>query len=78
MEEGRQQVALAQGVRAKLEVQRLLLTEKLDQLGSKEPPSALKLDSDSVSLSSNTNNVCSPCQGRPHLCLFIASNPIRG
>ncbi|KAM3625061.1 uncharacterized protein V6R79_006407 [Siganus canaliculatus] len=37
MEECRQQVALSQGLRAKLEVQRRLLKEKLDQLGSKEP-----------------------------------------
>uniref|UniRef100_A0A3P8T695 Tyrosine-protein kinase n=1 Tax=Amphiprion percula TaxID=161767 RepID=A0A3P8T695_AMPPE len=39
MEECRQQVALFQGIRAKLEAQRLLLKEKLDQLGSREPPS---------------------------------------
>ncbi|XP_073319877.1 tyrosine-protein kinase Fes/Fps [Pagrus major] len=55
MEECRQQVALSLGVRAKLDVQRLLLKEKLDQLGSREPPSALKLEPDSVSLSSNTS-----------------------
>ncbi|KAL7406457.1 hypothetical protein ABVT39_019875 [Epinephelus coioides] len=60
MEECRQQVALSQGVRAKLEVQRLLLKEKLDQLGSKEPPSALKLDPDGISVSSNSNNDHSP------------------
>lgn len=58
MEECRQQVAQSQGVRAKLEVQRILLKEKLDQLGTKEPPSALKLDPDAVSLSSSTSNVC--------------------
>uniref|UniRef100_A0AAX7VHY6 Tyrosine-protein kinase n=1 Tax=Astatotilapia calliptera TaxID=8154 RepID=A0AAX7VHY6_ASTCA len=46
MEECRQQVALTQGQRAKLEVQRLLLKEKLDKLGSREPPSALNLDTD--------------------------------
>ncbi|XP_044059097.1 tyrosine-protein kinase Fes/Fps isoform X1 [Siniperca chuatsi] len=56
MEECRQQVALSQGMRAKLEVQRLILKEKLDQLGSKEPPSALNLDPDIVSLLSNTSN----------------------
>ncbi|KAM9366153.1 tyrosine-protein kinase Fes/Fps [Symphorus nematophorus] len=56
MEECRQQVALSQGMRAKLEVQRLLLKEKLDQLGSREPTSALKLDSDAISLSSNASN----------------------
>uniref|UniRef100_A0A8C4EMZ4 Tyrosine-protein kinase n=1 Tax=Dicentrarchus labrax TaxID=13489 RepID=A0A8C4EMZ4_DICLA len=59
MEECRQQVALSQGMRAKLEVQRLLLKDKLDQLGSKEPPSALRLDPDSVSLSSSISSVCS-------------------
>ncbi|XP_029282113.1 tyrosine-protein kinase Fes/Fps isoform X3 [Cottoperca gobio] len=53
MEECRQQVALTLGVRAKLEVQRLLLKEKMDLLGSQEPPSALKLDLDNVSVSSN-------------------------
>uniref|UniRef100_A0A3Q4H4D6 Tyrosine-protein kinase n=1 Tax=Neolamprologus brichardi TaxID=32507 RepID=A0A3Q4H4D6_NEOBR len=58
MEECRQQVALTQGQRAKLEVQRLLLKEKLDKLGSREPPSALNLDTDTVSLSSSTSNVC--------------------
>ncbi|KAM8762638.1 tyrosine-protein kinase Fes/Fps [Acanthopagrus schlegelii] len=55
MEECRQQVALSLGLRAKLEVQRLLLKEKLDKLGSREPPAALKLEPDSVSLSSNTS-----------------------
>uniref|UniRef100_A0A3P9LX92 Tyrosine-protein kinase n=1 Tax=Oryzias latipes TaxID=8090 RepID=A0A3P9LX92_ORYLA len=54
MEECRQQVLLSQGIRAKLEVQRILLKEKLDQLGSREPPSAL--DMDSVSLTSTTSN----------------------
>ncbi|XP_047197025.1 tyrosine-protein kinase Fes/Fps isoform X2 [Hippoglossus stenolepis] len=52
----RQQVALSQGMRAKLEAQRLILKEKLDQLGSKEPPSALRLDPDNVSLSSNSSS----------------------
>ncbi|XP_017296972.1 tyrosine-protein kinase Fes/Fps isoform X2 [Kryptolebias marmoratus] len=56
MEECRQQVALSQGIKAKLDVQRLLLKEKLDQLGSKEPPQALRLDMDSVSLISNDSN----------------------
>ncbi|XP_053172628.1 tyrosine-protein kinase Fes/Fps [Scomber japonicus] len=54
LEECRQQVALSQGIRAKLEAQRLLLKEKLDQLGSREPPPALQLDTDS--LSSNTSS----------------------
>lgn len=54
MEECRQQVALTRGIRAKLEVQRVLLKEKLDQLGSKDPPSAL--DEDTTSLSSSSSN----------------------
>lgn len=37
-------MALSQGIRARLEAQRLLLKEKLDQLGSEEPPSALNQD----------------------------------
>ncbi|KAM7406189.1 hypothetical protein PAMP_000582 [Pampus punctatissimus] len=56
LEDCRQQVTLSQGVRAKLEVQRLILKEKLDQLGSREPPCALNLDTDTISLSSDTNN----------------------
>ncbi|XP_054893081.1 tyrosine-protein kinase Fes/Fps isoform X2 [Poeciliopsis prolifica] len=56
MEECRQQVALSQGMKAKLEIQRLLLKEKLDQLGFREPPQALRLDMDSVSLLSSTSN----------------------
>ncbi|XP_055010658.1 tyrosine-protein kinase Fes/Fps isoform X3 [Boleophthalmus pectinirostris] len=54
LEESQQQVFLSQGVRAKLEVQRLLLKEKLDQLGSQDPPPALELHT--VSISSNTSN----------------------
>ncbi|XP_030582288.1 tyrosine-protein kinase Fes/Fps isoform X2 [Archocentrus centrarchus] len=60
MEECRQQVALTQGQRAKLEVQRILLKEKLEHLGSREPPSALNLDTDTVSLSSSTSNDHTP------------------
>uniref|UniRef100_A0A7N6ATU8 Tyrosine-protein kinase n=1 Tax=Anabas testudineus TaxID=64144 RepID=A0A7N6ATU8_ANATE len=56
LEECRQQVALSQGIRAKLEVQRLILKEKLDQLGSDEPPTALMMDIDTVSVSSSTSN----------------------
>uniref|UniRef100_A0A8C6UMB0 Tyrosine-protein kinase n=1 Tax=Neogobius melanostomus TaxID=47308 RepID=A0A8C6UMB0_9GOBI len=56
LEESRQQVFLSQGVRAKLEVQRLLLKEKLDQLGSQDPPPALELDMDTVSVCSSTSN----------------------
>lgn len=44
MEECRQQVAQSQGTKARLEVQRVLLKEKLDQLGCREPPSALELE----------------------------------
>lgn len=58
MEEFRQQVALSQGIKAKLEVQRLLLKEKLDELGGNEPFSALNLDADTVSLPDDTSSVC--------------------
>ncbi|KAM3876996.1 tyrosine-protein kinase Fes/Fps [Diretmus argenteus] len=55
LEDCRQQVALSLGMRAKLEAQRLLLKEKLDQLGSCEPPSALQLkNSSSRSVSTTT------------------------
>lgn len=60
MEECRQHVALNQGFKAKLEVQRLLLKEKLEKLGSEDPPSALKLDQDNSSLSSNSSSFRSP------------------
>uniref|UniRef100_A0A671URF7 Tyrosine-protein kinase n=1 Tax=Sparus aurata TaxID=8175 RepID=A0A671URF7_SPAAU len=74
MEECRQQVALSLGLRAKLEVQRLLLKEKLDKLGSREPPSALKLEPDSVSLSSNTSIVCYLClKSILRHCAFLSS-----
>uniref|UniRef100_A0A8D3DCT0 Tyrosine-protein kinase n=1 Tax=Scophthalmus maximus TaxID=52904 RepID=A0A8D3DCT0_SCOMX len=56
LEQCRQQVVLSQGTRAKLEAQRLILKEKLDQLGSKDPPSALKLDPDTISLSSTSSH----------------------
>ncbi|KAK7913052.1 hypothetical protein WMY93_013263 [Mugilogobius chulae] len=59
LEESRQQVFVSQGVRAKLEVQRLLLKEKLDQLGSQDPPSALELDTGSMS----SNTSCDKNQG---------------
>lgn len=78
MEECRQHVALNQGFKAKLEVQRLLLKEKLEKLGSKDPPSALKLDQDNSSLSSNSSSVCSLCQRLSNFCLFLAPNLIRG
>lgn len=42
-------MALSQGVRARLEVQRVLLKEKLDQLGPEDPPSALNQDRDATS-----------------------------
>uniref|UniRef100_A0A8C5I9P6 Tyrosine-protein kinase n=1 Tax=Gouania willdenowi TaxID=441366 RepID=A0A8C5I9P6_GOUWI len=51
----RQQVTLTHGVRAKLEAQRIVMMEKLDQLGFSDPPSVLNLDTDSCS-SSATNN----------------------
>uniref|UniRef100_A0A667YFY7 FES proto-oncogene, tyrosine kinase n=1 Tax=Myripristis murdjan TaxID=586833 RepID=A0A667YFY7_9TELE len=63
LEECRQQVALSLGMRAKLEVQRLLLKEKLDQLGAADPPSALQLDKGSTSVSTSTTSVCSPGLG---------------
>lgn len=50
MEECRQQVAQSQGMKAKLEVQRVLLKEKLEQLGSTEPPSAPGLATNVCSL----------------------------
>lgn len=50
LEECRQQVALSQGIRARLEVQRVLLKEKLDQLGTKEPVSSLNQDLEASSL----------------------------
>ncbi|KAK2920248.1 tyrosine-protein kinase Fes/Fps isoform X2 [Channa argus] len=60
LEECRQQVALSQGVRAKMEIQRLVLKEKLEKLGSREPPSVMIADLDTVSLSSNTSNEHNP------------------
>ncbi|CAJ1049136.1 tyrosine-protein kinase Fes/Fps [Xyrichtys novacula] len=56
LEECRQQVALSQGLRARLEAQRRTLKEKLDHLGTKDPPLALKLDPDAISISSTTSN----------------------
>nr|XP_054588116.1 tyrosine-protein kinase Fes/Fps [Nothobranchius furzeri] len=64
MEESRQQVALSQGIKAKLEVQRILLKEKLDQLGSREPPVALILDTDSGSNISSTSNESNQTSGK--------------
>ncbi|XP_057702429.1 tyrosine-protein kinase Fes/Fps isoform X1 [Corythoichthys intestinalis] len=55
LEECRQQVTLSQGRRLKLEVQRLILKTKLDQLGSREPPPALQLDKDTQSLLSKSD-----------------------
>uniref|UniRef100_A0A7N8XWE7 Tyrosine-protein kinase n=1 Tax=Mastacembelus armatus TaxID=205130 RepID=A0A7N8XWE7_9TELE len=78
LEECRQQVALSQGTRAKLEIQRLILKEKLDKLGSTEPPSALMLDQDTPSLSPNTIN-CQERQGSIfcHFILFPHSHHIK-
>ncbi|KAM4631310.1 tyrosine-protein kinase Fes/Fps isoform 1-T1 [Polymixia lowei] len=54
LEECRQQAALSQATRAKLEAQRLLLKEKLDQLGTSEPPPALWLAAGPTSAPTNT------------------------
>ncbi|XP_037104361.1 tyrosine-protein kinase Fes/Fps isoform X1 [Syngnathus acus] len=56
LEECRQQVALSQGRRAKLEVQRLILKTALEELGSQEPPPALELDNNMLPPSSNTSS----------------------
>lgn len=70
MEECRQQVAQSQGMKARLEVQRLLLKEKLEQLGSTEPPSGLKLDADADLISSKASNVC--CLWQPAaVCVLL-------
>lgn len=50
-------MALSQGVRARLEAQRVLLKEKLDQLGPEDPPSALNQDQDATSLLSTAGSV---------------------
>uniref|UniRef100_A0A665TAY6 Tyrosine-protein kinase n=1 Tax=Echeneis naucrates TaxID=173247 RepID=A0A665TAY6_ECHNA len=71
LEECRQQVVLSQGMRAKLEVQRLILKNKLEQLGSKDPPSALSLDQGTGSTSSNSSNVCSLCLSGFCPCLQV-------
>lgn len=51
-------MALSQGMRAKLEAQRLMLKERLEELDSQDPPPALLLDSDAVVPSANSINVC--------------------
>ncbi|XP_068172700.1 tyrosine-protein kinase Fes/Fps isoform X2 [Antennarius striatus] len=53
MEECRREVFFLQALRAKLEVQRILMKEKLEQLGSSEPPSGLKLDPENISIYSS-------------------------
>lgn len=68
LEECRQQVALSQGIRAKLEVQRRILKEKLDRLGTREPPCAPMLEPDTVSFSAS--NVRSSCR-RLHFLAFL-------
>lgn len=45
-------------MKAKLEVQRILLREKLEQLGNTELPSGLRLDTDADLISSSVSNVC--------------------
>uniref|UniRef100_A0A8C8FNP4 Tyrosine-protein kinase n=1 Tax=Oncorhynchus tshawytscha TaxID=74940 RepID=A0A8C8FNP4_ONCTS len=57
LEESRQQVMLSLGARTRLEAQRLLLKGKLEWLGSSEPPPALGLEEDRISLSSITSSV---------------------
>uniref|UniRef100_A0A8C7CMP3 Tyrosine-protein kinase n=1 Tax=Oncorhynchus kisutch TaxID=8019 RepID=A0A8C7CMP3_ONCKI len=57
LEESRQQVMLSLGARTRLEAQRLLLKGKLEWLGSSEPPPALELEEDRISLSSITSSV---------------------
>ncbi|KAL1007310.1 hypothetical protein UPYG_G00084820 [Umbra pygmaea] len=56
LEESRQQVALSLGARARLEAQRQLLDTKLKWLGSSEPPPALGLEEDRISVSSNNSS----------------------
>uniref|UniRef100_A0A4W5JRD3 Uncharacterized protein n=1 Tax=Hucho hucho TaxID=62062 RepID=A0A4W5JRD3_9TELE len=56
LEESRQQVMLCLGARTRLEAQRLLLKGKLEWLGSSEPPPALGLEEDRISLSSITSS----------------------
>uniref|UniRef100_A0A8C5I9N7 Tyrosine-protein kinase n=1 Tax=Gouania willdenowi TaxID=441366 RepID=A0A8C5I9N7_GOUWI len=62
----RQQVTLTHGVRAKLEAQRIVMMEKLDQLGFSDPPSVLNLDTDSCSSSKNEQNVENMSPMKPH------------
>ncbi|XP_056876541.1 tyrosine-protein kinase Fes/Fps isoform X1 [Takifugu flavidus] len=62
LEECRQQVALSQGVRARLEVQRVLLKEKLDQLGPEDPPSALNQDQDATTLLLAAGSIPNSCK----------------
>uniref|UniRef100_A0A4W5M3E5 Tyrosine-protein kinase n=1 Tax=Hucho hucho TaxID=62062 RepID=A0A4W5M3E5_9TELE len=57
LEESRLQVMLSLGTRTRLEAQRLLLKGKLEWLGSSEPPPALGLEEDRISLSSITSSV---------------------
>ncbi|XP_077480589.1 tyrosine-protein kinase Fes/Fps isoform X2 [Stigmatopora argus] len=61
LEECRQQVALLQGRRLKMEVQRFILKTTLEQLGSREPPPALVLEKDTYqSLLVNSSNADRP------------------
>uniref|UniRef100_A0A8C7R5X8 Tyrosine-protein kinase n=1 Tax=Oncorhynchus mykiss TaxID=8022 RepID=A0A8C7R5X8_ONCMY len=68
LEESRQQVMLSLGARTRLEAQRLLLKGKLEWLGSSEPPPALGLEEDRISLSSITSSVglLSPSLSQTH------------
>ncbi|XP_030620967.1 tyrosine-protein kinase Fes/Fps [Chanos chanos] len=51
LEDSRQQVVVSMGARARLEAQRRLLADKLQSLGSKDPPSVI-LDDDRLSITS--------------------------
>nr|XP_061819507.1 tyrosine-protein kinase Fes/Fps-like isoform X1 [Nerophis lumbriciformis] len=81
LEEYRQQVALSQGRRARLEVQRLILKTKLEQLGSKEPPPAVQLQNTDTKHNDNNqmpskpfgnglkNNLFNPKSNTPLSCV---------
>ncbi|XP_028647233.1 tyrosine-protein kinase Fes/Fps [Erpetoichthys calabaricus] len=52
LQDGRQQVMVTHGLRLKLEAQRAKLSEKLNELGKRDPPPAIKLEDDLQSNSS--------------------------
>ncbi|XP_063045211.1 tyrosine-protein kinase Fes/Fps [Engraulis encrasicolus] len=55
LEDSRQQVVVSMVTRARLEAQRLLLAERLQSLGSREPPRILELDDDRRSITSSSS-----------------------